>query len=376
MSVSDSLEPPRTERAESGRPGVVSLRHAVTAVWFVLVPGLLAGVCLRYLVPMPDVAPEAGIYGWLGRARVEQPVFLLLALFLTFALLIRYWATNLRTVRGVFVGDQRPAGPRSLVWFLGVVACAAGLGVTLRTFVVGSHRVVGNSMLPALEAGELLVVNRLAFRGQPGANAGLPRRGDVIVFRNDTLSEGPPALVKRVIGLPGDRVTLQNGRPVLNGALVPYCEVGPYFRSSEGKLLYGRLNLEFLDDAAYLTLDKTGVGTPDFEGFLVPEGQVFVLGDQRDDSIDSRTLARGRAAGLTLESLEGRVDGVLFGNPGNAGAPWTRLLGPLSPEVHLDGVDTRDLETKIASCLARRPARTQAPPHAQAFEHGEMGTTP
>jgi len=108
-------------------------------------------------------------------------------------------------------------------------------------------RVENISMQPTLNEGELLVVYKWAYR------FGEPYRGDIIVFHHN--QHPPEDYIKRIIGLPGDRVTIRNGQVYINGEAIEE----PYVASP-----------------------------PDYAGeWLVPEGQLFVLGDNRNRSSDS-----------------------------------------------------------------------------------------
>ncbi len=108
-------------------------------------------------------------------------------------------------------------------------------------------RVDGFSMLPTLQNGEFVLVNKLAYR------ASLPTRGDIIVFRSKDTPDLD--LIKRVIGLPGDTVVIEGGKVIVNGQV----------------------------------LEETYIAAaPAYNGhWLVPDGDLFVLGDNRNDSSDS-----------------------------------------------------------------------------------------
>ena len=108
-------------------------------------------------------------------------------------------------------------------------------------------RVDGFSMVPTLQDGEYVLVNRLAYRNK------LPERGDIIVFVSPQTTELD--LIKRVIGLPGDRVKILGGAVQVNGQVLeePYIAAAPIYNGE----------------------------------WDVPEGKLFVLGDNRNDSSDS-----------------------------------------------------------------------------------------
>lgn len=130
------------------------------------------------------------------------------------------------------------------------LALAAVLFLAIN-FVSARIRVDGQSMQPNFHDGDYVIVNRLAYR------FGEIQRGDVIVFHSP-LNGGQEDLIKRVIGLPGDRLKIENGVVFINGnpVLEDYVEEQPY------------------GDMAEIT---------------VPEGTVFVMGDNRNDSSDSRS---------------------------------------------------------------------------------------
>ena len=108
-------------------------------------------------------------------------------------------------------------------------------------------RVDGDSMEPNLMTGEYLIVNRLSYR------TGNPQRGDIIVFHPPV--EPKEEYIKRIIGLPGDDVEVKNGQVYINGQLL---------------------------DETYLNIKMDYVGS-----WHVPAGQLFVLGDNRNNSSDS-----------------------------------------------------------------------------------------
>ncbi len=142
------------------------------------------------------------------------------------------------------------------------------VGLALILFVIINSvsarvRVDGSSMLPTLHDGEFVLVNKLAYR------MGTPTRGDIIVFRSTT--EANLDLIKRIIGVPGDRVQVGGGRVTVNGQVL---------------------------DEAYIN------AAPNYTGeWRVPEGALFVLGDNRNDSSDSHMwgfLPEGNVIGKAL----------------------------------------------------------------------------
>jgi signal peptidase I len=252
-----------------------------------------------------------------------------------------------------------------------VLTLTVAAALLVRATVAEPYRVLTASMLPTLEPGDQVLVNKLAYRSE----AALPARGDVVAFRSDAvaLSEPgvPPVLMKRVIALPGDRVQMRGGLPVINGWQVPTCDVGEYvylLPDGQGGAATGRLLVEFLDERAYLTVQT--VTRPFPHSYEVKPGEVFVLGDNRGNSIDSRSYRGALGAGVPLAAIHARVERYLVGTHLDGRADWQRALRPVatgSPRLHVEGFDVRPLEEAIARCLRDAPKATRPPPPQGAF---------
>lgn len=151
---------------------------------------------------------------------------------------------------GVVIRPQKPAWRPFVETVLGAVA----LALFIMAFVARAFTVDGPSMLPTLTTGERLLVDKLTYRFRD------PVRGEIVVFKLP--SDPSMYLIKRVVGEPGDVVEIKSGRLFVNGALLDE----PYVRS----LTFGR-------NAVY----------------RVPDGHYFVLGDNRNNSQDSRSAKVG-----------------------------------------------------------------------------------
>jgi signal peptidase I len=346
----------RPSRALTARPAP---RWLARLWWLAVAPPLLAALALRFLVPGRWEA-EPGPWQWLGRLGDEHPVPLAIGLFLLFSLLIRQLAGHLPGGEHL-VAEPRPRRPITWVVAIGVAAAAA---LALRATVGQPTQVTSASMLPTLEPFDALLLNKLAYGLHlPGTahRAGrLPRRGEVLVFRGESVAEPAEKLiVKRVMGLPGDRVSTRAGLVTINGWAVPFCDAGRFVYLAHGKSIIGRLVVEYLDDQTFLTLHtpESGVSAP----YLVKEGEVFVLGDNRNQSRDSRAWNGGGGAGVPLEAVEGRAWRII-GRDRAGHLDWHRLLRAPGPHPHFPGMDAREVEERIATCLQDRPARTWPPP--------------
>ena len=199
------------------------------------------------------------------------------------------------------------------------IVYAVLIAIVVRTFAYEPFTIPSGSMLPTLLVGDYLFVSKFSygysrhsfpfspplFEGR--IPEGTPERGDVVVFKLPR--DGKTDYIKRVIGLPGDRIQVLRGRLMINGEMVereavgePRLEVGERVQPFVETLPGGREHLIWeKSDSAYL--DNTDV-------YVVPDGHFFAMGDNRDSSQDSRVL---RAVGyVPFENIVGRADVLFF----------------------------------------------------------------
>jgi signal peptidase I len=221
-------------------------------------------------------------------------------------------------------------------------------------------------MLPSLDVGDEVLVSKVAYGWRP--SVGLadpavsgPRRGELVVF-NFVDADGTQKLVlKRVIGVSGDRIRMQGNVPVINGWSVPFCDVGPYANIVERQFVMGRIVVEFLEDESYLTLHTLATREPFSGEYVVGSRESFVLGDHRSESIDSRAWNGGNGGGVPTGAIVGKVERFLVGTTRAGELDYARFLRRMRPELAIEGVDTTALSVAIRRCLANRP-RDRFPP--------------
>jgi signal peptidase I len=253
------------------------------------------------------------------------------------------------------------------------IGVAVLVAVLLRAVVVEAFKIPSGSMLPTLQIGDHIFVNKFIYGPVvPFTNTRIlsrmpPSRGDVIVFENPDHGPGDERedYIKRVIALPGDILEADGGHPIINGWRVPSCLVGTYTFSEqrEGPTDSGELFVEFLGERAYLTFYEAGHFDRHEGPFVVKPGEVWVFGDNRNNSRDSRAWFGGRGGGAPFDSIKGRAMFVWL--------PLDRFLVNVMGTPQLPTGAPAEMVRGIAACLAKRPpasATTPPPPRAQAIQ--------
>jgi signal peptidase I len=263
------------------------------------------------------------------------------------------------------------------------IGFAVAVALILRFFVIEAFKIPTGSMIPTLMVGDHIFVAKYAYGPLlPRSDSRLysrlpPKRGDVIVFKYP--ENKAQDFIKRAIALPGDTLEVIDGRPIVNGLLLPNCYVGKLDVTLGAR---GHLYLEYYGDAAYLTMfnERQQEGRCDqdldcpggdqcraqFCGavqgpYRIMPGELWVLGDNRDNSHDSRAWQGGIGAGVPLGNIKGRAMFVWWSWDQHDGLKFDRLA------VNVMGTPTlprgaEALEPALQQCLRNRPPLAETTP--------------
>ncbi|MFC3069844.1 signal peptidase I [Phenylobacterium soli] len=241
----------------------------------------------------------------------------------------------------VQAASQKSGAANEVVEIVKTVVYALLIALFLRVIFFQPYTIPSASMEPNLYEGDYIIVSKFSYGwsrysipfGPPLFHGRVfgrePHRGDIIVFKY------PPDphkdYVKRLIGLPGDRIQVKQGLLYLNGAQVPR----QYLGASKEDSGYGFVRDVFKYQEK---IDGKSFSTNDFgpneeldntDTFVVPEGYYFMMGDNRDNSSDSRVPpAQGGVGFVPAENLEGKAQIILLSwKPGaSIFKPWTWVL--------------------------------------------------
>ena len=232
-----------------------------------------------------------------------------------------------------------------LLWAVVVpIGILFGSGLGVRTLLVEAFKIPAASMSPTLLVGDHIFVTKYDYMGGQ-----LPARGDVVVFQYPYSEDGkPPDYVKRVVGLPGDELAFERGLLSIDGKPVPTCLVG------RARLQNGTSNAEFdiylerLGEHSYLVALESGMSHRADGPYVVPEGEVWMAGDNRANSLDSRFWRRSGSstpgAGVPASFIKGRASRVWM----PAARFWTEVNAEptLPPELSM-------LSAALAACQGK-----------------------
>lgn len=220
--------------------------------------------------------------------------------------------------------DKKPANP--LLETISTVIWALGIAIVLRTFLFQPFHIPSGSMLPGLMKGDYIITTKYSLGYGKYAAAPLPfpikkgrlferqaERGDVIVFRPEGDDKN---FIKRLVGLPGDQLQMQKGQLFINGEPVSAKIIGEEaYVNKDGNDVFAKAWREsFGDNNSHIIYDVDSNGKLDNTSiYTVPSGHYFMMGDNRDNSFDSRVpVIKGGAGFVPTENLMGKAEFVLL----------------------------------------------------------------
>ncbi len=282
---------------------------AFWAIASVILSIVLAGAALAYLLTASEISSDlvtciANIAGWVVATIVA----------------IVAWIMAARTP------EVKRSSPARLFGYLAVWALPFLLSLILafgiRSLYAQPFRIPSATMEPTLHVGDYILVSKSAYGYGPYTTAPLvglmardpnetraPERGDIVVFR--PVPEPDRDFVKRVVGLPGDRIQMIDGVLHINGAAVQLQELGEVEASYGGMPGRAHAFRETLPNGvSYTVLDVGETELDNTREYVVPPNQYFMMGDHRDNSADSRVFV----GFVPIENIVGRVEHIVRGS--------------------------------------------------------------
>ncbi|MEM8985950.1 MAG: signal peptidase I [Pseudomonadota bacterium] len=221
------------------------------------------------------------------------------------------------------------------------IAYAIGIALVLRIFLFQPFNIPSGSMIPNLLVGDYLFVSKYSYgysRHSFPLSLGpidgrifesTPKRGDVAVFKLPR--DGRTDYIKRVVGLPGDKIQMRSGVMYINGAPVKRERVEDYIiRRPSGDVVRSPQFRETMPNGvSYIVREETDLGAKDNTGvYEVPAGHYFMMGDNRDNSKDSRFLSD--VGYVPAENLVGKAQRMFFSIDGAKTDWWTVWNWPVA----------------------------------------------
>lgn len=255
---------------------------------------------------------------------------------------------------------SEPSGLSALWDNVRTIIYALALAMAIRFAIAQPFRIPSGSMQPTLMVGDYIVVTKWSYGYSRFSFAPLtfgpegrfleaqPKRGDVAVFRTKGDENKDKDFVKRLIGLPGDRIQMMDGVLYINGEGVKRESLGTRTFTDVRDEGYGRVvsNVEveairetLPNGVSYITFDRGDTDGDNTREYIIPDGEYMMMGDDRDNSSDSRFEVRGFGF-VPFDHLVGKAQFVFisFDHTTTLIKPWTLVTG-IRFDRFLHGID-------------------------------------
>lgn len=218
--------------------------------------------------------------------------------------------------------------------FVKTLAIAAFIAFfCIRGFIFEPFKIPSSSMMPTLLVGDYLVVSKFAYGNRMPLTdfffwQRAPKRGDIVVFKKSGTNLpgsffglGDTFFIKRIIGIPGDRIAYHNQTLYLNGTAIPTKNIGPYpLTLPGGRKITAELKEEDLLGVEHKILRDPSQPGPELEETTVPPDMYVVMGDNRDNSRDSRYWEWPSWGFVPRKDIMGRAEFIFWS--------WNKDLEP------------------------------------------------
>lgn len=231
--------------------------------------------------------------------------------------------------------DTKPTKDEESLWDTAkTIFYAVAIAILVRTFAFEPFSIPSGSMIPTLLVGDYLFVSKSSYGYSkhslpfslpivPGRVLyEMPERGDVAVFKLPT--DGRTDYIKRMVGMPGDTIQMRGGILHINGTAVKRESLGEYVYQDTNGIFHNTMRYrETLPNGVSHEIIEESDGYPqdNTQVYRVPEGHYFGMGDNRDNSRDSRFLMD--VGYIPKENLVGRAEMLFFSNSGSFWEFWT-----------------------------------------------------
>jgi signal peptidase I len=195
----------------------------------------------------------------------------------------------------------------------------------IRGFIFEPFKIPSSSMMPTLLIGDYPIVTKFAYGNRLPLTDFFfwqrePKRGDIVVFKKDGsglpgsfFGLGKTLFIKRLIGLPGDKIAYHNQTLYINGQPIETTDEGTYnLRVPDGRHIQAELKAENLKGIHHAILRDPAAPGPDLSETLIPEGMYVVMGDNRDNSRDSRYWDWPAWGFVPKKDIMGRAEFIIW----------------------------------------------------------------